>query len=110
MKVRRVPQIVQIKVCMVQVKSRARIGQNLTFLGKRKNHSHAGSLATEAFYPRNVNVAFRQALHAKLAERIASDARSESNATTKERNIVRKDCRNTADGKRKIAGHEPSLG
>jgi len=55
-------------------------------------------------------VAFRQALHAKLAERIASDARSESNATTKERNIVRKDCRRTAEGKRKIAGQVLSLG
>ena len=93
MKVCRVPEIVQVKVRMVQIKSRAWISQNLTLLGERKDDRHAGILARKAFHARNVNAALRQALHTKLAERIASNARSKTNAAAEERNIVGKNCR-----------------
>ena len=54
---RRVPQIVQVKMRLVQIKSRARISQNTPLLGERKDHSYAGSLARKAFHTRNVNSA-----------------------------------------------------
>ena len=109
MKVRRVSEIVQVKMRVVQIKSRAWISQNLTFPGKRKDHSHAGILAGEAFHTRNVNAALRQALHAKLTQRIPSNARRETNAAAEERNIVGTNCRRAAEGQRKAFGQVLSL-
>src|SRR5436853_5830478 len=109
MKVCRVPEIVQVKVRMVQIKSRARISQNLTLLGERKDDRHAGILARKAFHARNVNAALEQTLHTKLAERIASNARSKTNAAAEERNIVGKNCRRAAESQRKVIGQVFSL-
>src|SRR5438552_18012771 len=86
-------EIVQDRVRMYPIKSRARIIQKLTLHGESKDDRHAGILAQKAFHARNVNAALRQALHAKLAERIASNARSKTNAAAEERNIVGKNCR-----------------
>src|SRR5882724_6364565 len=110
MKVRRVSEILQVKMLVVQIKSRARISQNLTFPGKRKDHSHAGILARKAFHARNVNTALRQALHAKLTQRIAPNARRETDAAAKERNIVGKNCRRAAESQRKAFGQVLPLG
>src|SRR5437016_10998905 len=110
MKMRRIPKIVQVKVRMVQIKSRARISENLALLGERKDHSHAGILARKVFHDRNVNATLRQTLHTKLAERIASNARSETNAAAKERNIVGKNCGRAAESQCKIGRQVLPLG
>src|SRR6267143_987963 len=68
MKVRGAAEIVQVEMRTLQIESGARIGQNLAFLGKRKDHRHAGILTGKAFHARNVNAAFRQTLHTKFAE------------------------------------------
>src|SRR5690349_9917784 len=107
---RRVLQIVQVKMRLVQIKSRARISQNMPLLSDRKDHSHASSLARKAFHTRNVNSALRQTLHTELPERIASDTRGEPNTVTEERNIVSKDCGRAAERQHKIVCQLLSLG
>src|SRR6267143_1315556 len=110
MKVRRAAEIVQVEMRMLQIESGARTGQNVALLTERKDHGHAGILTGKAFHARNVNAAFRQTLHTKLAERVTSDARSETDTAAQERNIVGKDCRRAAEGHRKIVGQMFSLG
>src|SRR6267143_2751333 len=110
MKVRGAAEIVQVEMRTLQIASGARIGQNLAFLGKRKDHRHAGILTGKAFHARNVNAAFRQTLHTKFAEWITSDARGETNAAAQEGNIVGQDCRRAAEGHRKTVSQMFSLG
>src|SRR6267143_361809 len=110
MKVRGAAEIVQVEMRTLQIESGARIGQNLAFLGKRKDHRHAGILTGKAFHARNVNAAFRQTLHTKFAEWITSDARGETNAAAQEGNIVGQDCRRAAEGHRKTVSQMFSLG
>src|SRR6266404_1605904 len=110
MKVRRAAQIVQVEVRILQIEGCARIGQNLSLSGKRKDHRHAGSSIREAFHAGNVNATLGQTLHTKLAEWVASDARRKTDVATQQGNIVSKDCRRTAQGHRKIAGQVFSLG
>src|SRR6202040_1144650 len=98
-----------VEVRVLQVECGARIGQNVAFLTKWKDHRDAGTLIGKAFYARNVNAAFRQSFHAKFAEWIVSDARSETNAAAQERNIVGKDCGRAAESHRKTASQMLSL-
>src|SRR6267154_4230179 len=97
MKVPRVPEIVKVNVRVVQIKSRARISQNVTFRGKRKDYSHTGILTRKALHAGNFNATLRQTLHTKLAKGVAADARSETNPAAEERNIGGKNCRCAAE-------------
>src|SRR6266478_5990704 len=72
MKVPRVPEIVKVNVRVVQIKSRARISQNITFRGKRKDYSHTGILTRKALHAGNFNATLRQTLHTKLAKRVSA--------------------------------------
>src|ERR1700687_2588469 len=97
-------EVVQVEVGILQIKCGTRVGKNLAVLGERKDYGHAGSLVWKAFHARDVNAAFHETVHTEFAKRVASDARSETNAAAQERNIVGTDCRRAAEGHRKLAG------
>src|SRR6266851_8928280 len=103
-------EIVQVEVGILQIKGGTRVGENLAVLGEGKDYGHPGSLVWKAFHARDVNATFHETFHAEFAERVASDARSETNTAAQERNIVGKDCRGAAEGHRKIVGQVFSLG
>src|SRR5712691_2301488 len=103
-------EIVQVEVGILQIKGGTRVGENLAVLGEGKDYGHPGSLVWKAFHARDVNATFHETVHAEFAERVASDARSETNTAAQERNIVGKDCRGAAEGHRKIVGQVFSLG
>src|ERR1700674_814527 len=97
-------EVVQVDVGILQIKGGTRVSENLTVLGERKDYGHAGSLVWKAFHARDVNAAFHETVHTEFAKRVASDARSETNAAAQERNIVGKNCRGAAEGHGKIVG------
>src|SRR6267143_4757548 len=103
-------EVAQVEVGILQIKGGTRVGENLAVLGEGKDYGHAGSLVWKAFHARDVNATIHETVHAELAERVVSDARSETDTAAQERNIVGKDCRRAAEGHRKIVGQMFSLG
>src|SRR5437879_5219104 len=103
-------EVVQVEVGILQIKGGTWVGENLAVLGEGKDYGDAGSLVGKAFHARDVNATFHETVHTEFAERVTSDARSETNTAAQERNIVGKDCRGAAEGHRKIVGQVFSLG
>src|SRR6266403_1360443 len=106
----RTAKVIQLEVRRLQIESGAWIGQYLPLPRTRQDHSHASILVGEAFHAGNVDPAFQQTVHAEFAERITSDARSETDTTAQERDIVGKNRRRAAKSHREIVGQVFPLG
>src|SRR2546423_14962841 len=105
MKVRGAGEVVEVDVRKLQVHGGAQIGEDVAIFCEGKDYGDAGIFVRKDFDAGNVDTALLEALDAKFAERVGSDARGKTHAAAEKGDIVREDGRGAAEGHGKVIGN-----